>query len=110
MLNRQEEAKHMSVIEVCHYGMKSLFENNPKKALFNKSVLEDVKEHTFNIEEISLIKVLGGHRCDVVAKDAKGHRSFRVILEKNSTFSHFYKISDVREQKLVSKYQWRASL
>lgn len=110
MANRQDEVKHMSVMEVCHYGMKSLFENNPKEALFNRSVLNDVKDHTFKVEDIGLIKVLGGHRCDVIAKDAQGHRSFRVTLEKNSSFPHFYRIADVKEQKLVSKYQWRASL
>lgn len=110
MANRQDEAKYMSVMEACHYGMKSLFENNPKETLFNTSVLKDVKDHTFKVEDIGLIKVLGGHRCDVIAKDAKGHRSFLVTLEKNSSFPHFYKIADVKEQKLVSKYQWRASL
>lgn len=110
MLNREDANKPFSVMEACHYGMKSLFENNPTENLFNMSVIKDVKGHTFEVEEVSLVKVLAGHRCDVVAKDAKGYRSFLVVLEKNSSFPHFYKIADVREQKLVSKYQWRASL
>mgnify|MGYP006945858449 CR=1 FL=1 len=90
--------------------MKELFENNPTDKLFNKSVLKDVKEHLFEIEGIGLIKELSGFGCDVVAKDAKGHRSFKVRLEKNSSFPHFYKISDVREQGIVSQYQWKDSL
>ena len=97
-------------METCYVGMKELFENKPTEALFNKSVLNDVKELTFEIEEIGLIKQLSGFRCDVVARDTKGHRSFKVILEKNASFPHFYKIADIKEQRMASPYQWKDSL
>jgi len=97
-------------METCYMGMRELFDNHPTEKLFNKSVLKDVKEHIFEIEEIGLIKELSGFRCDVVAKDSKGHRSFRVALEKNASFPHFYKIADVKEQRLVTPYQWEDSL
>lgn len=106
MLNRQDDARHFSVMEACHYGMKSLFENNPNEALINGTVLKDVKGKKFEIEDISIVKVVDGNQCDVVAKDAKGFRSYLVVLEKNSSFPHFYKIADVKEQKLISSYQW----
>lgn len=87
--------------------MKELFENAPSEKLFNKSVLKEVKEKVFNIESIELVKALIGSRCDVVAKDSKGHRSFRVTLEKNANFPYFFKILDIKEQRLVSSYQWK---
>lgn len=90
MLNR-ESKNPMIPMEVCYQGMKSLFSNSPKESFFNKSVLNDVKEHTFEIENISLIKTLGDYHCDIVAVDHKGHRSYRVKLEKNSRFPHLYK-------------------
>ena len=110
LINHQEDNKKFSAMKTCYVGMKELFENNPTEKLFNKSVLKDVKEHTFEIEEIGLIKQLSGFRCDVVAKDSKGHRSFRVALEKNASFPHFYKIADVKEQRLAARYQWEDSL
>lgn len=87
--------------------MKSIFENNSNEELVGKKVLKDLKNKKFEIEGISLVKVKDGHHCDVVAKDSKGHRSYLVTLEKNSKFPHYYRIFDVRGQKIVSKYQWR---
>ncbi len=109
MLNR-ESSKPMESFEVCHHGMKSLFDNYPKKDFFNKSVLNDVKEVKFEVEKIGLIKMIGEYDCDVVVKDHKGHRSYRVKLEKNSSFPLHYKIVDVKGQKIVSSYQWRDEL
>lgn len=109
MANQKDDRKY-STFEACHYGMKSLFENNPSEDLFQKKVIEDTKDHKFEIDGISLIKVIDNYTCDVVAKDANGFRSYRVGLEKNSRFIHFYRIHDVKGQKLVSTYQWRASL
>lgn len=109
MLNR-ESKEPMEAFEVCHKGMKSLFDNYPTINFFNKSVLNDVKEVKFEVEKIGLIKMLGEYDCDVVVKDQKGHRSYRVKLEKNSKFPHLYQIVDVKGQKIVSPYQWRDDL
>ncbi len=99
-----------STFETCLYGMDKLFKNAQDETLFHKNVLKDTKEHQFKIDEINLVKVIDGHHCDVIAKDAKGFRSYRVTLEKNSKFPHLYRIFDVQGQKLVSNYQWRANL
>lgn len=109
MLNR-ESKEPMEAFEVCHKGMKSLFDNYPTNNFFNKSVLNDVKEVKFEVEKIGLIKMLGEYDCDVVVKDHLGHRSYRVKLEKNSKFPHLYQIVDVKGQKIVSSYQWRDEL
>lgn len=100
----------MNAIEVCYLGMKELFENNPTEMFFNDLVIKDVKGLTFKIQNIGLVKELSGDRCDVVAKDFKGYRSFLISLEKNGKFPHVYKIVDVKEQKLSSHYQWRESI
>ncbi len=87
--------------------MKAIFEHNPTLELHHKKVIKDLKGKNFQVDEISLIKVKDSHHCDVVAKDAKGYRSYAVTLEKNAKFPHLYKIFDVQGQKIVSKYQWR---
>jgi hypothetical protein len=109
-MGQRENNKKLTPLETCLYGMESLFENNGSKDYFNKSVLKETKDHLFYIDSISLVKVIDSHHCDVVAKDTKGHRSYRVTLEKSSKFTHFYRILDVQGQKLTSKYQWRTSL
>ena len=108
-LNR-EKVGYMNGFEVCHKGMKTLFNNLPNSNFFNQSVLNDVKEVTFEIEKISLIKMIGDYHCDVIAKDHKGHRGYRVKLEKNPSFTHYYRIADVKGQKLSSSYQWKEQL
>lgn len=100
----------MSAFEVCHQGMKGLFSNLPSDNLFNKVVLKDVEGKTFEVENLSLVKMLGDYHCDVVAKDHKGHRSYRVRLEKNPKFTHLYRIIDVKGQRLTSPYQWKEKL
>jgi hypothetical protein len=87
--------------------MEAIFEHNTSTELHHKKVIKDLKDKQFQIEEISLVKVRDGHHCDVVARDAKGFRSYSVTLEKNAKFPHLYKIFDVQGQKIVSKYQWR---
>lgn len=108
-LNRIK-VEEMSAFEVCHKGMTELFSNNPSSSFFNKTVLKDVKEEVFEVEQLSLIKMLGDYNCDVIAKDHKGHRSYRVRLEKNPKFSHLYRIVDVKGQRLTSSYQWEEKL
>ena len=100
----------MNGFEVCHKGMESLFNNLPKTEMFSESVINDVKEVNFEVEKISLIKMYGDYHCDVIAKDNKGHRSYRVNLEKNPKFTHLYQITNVKGQKLTSTYQWKEQL
>jgi len=90
--------------------MNKLFSNAPDEDYFSESVLEDVKEMKFQIDSVGLVKILNNYECDVVVKDPKGHRSYRVKLDKSPRFSHLYRISDVRGQKLVSNYQWEGNL
>ncbi|PIP92548.1 MAG: hypothetical protein COW00_00105 [Bdellovibrio sp. CG12_big_fil_rev_8_21_14_0_65_39_13] len=87
--------------------MKSIFENNSTKKLVHQKVLDDLKATHFEVEDITLVKMVNGLHCDVIAKDSKGYRSYAVTLEKNSKFDHLHRIFDVRGQKIVSPYQWR---
>ncbi|PIP93485.1 MAG: hypothetical protein COW00_14635 [Bdellovibrio sp. CG12_big_fil_rev_8_21_14_0_65_39_13] len=87
--------------------MKSVFENNSTKKLVHQKVLDDLKTTHFEVEEITLLKMVNGLHCDVIAKDSEGYRSYAVTLEKNSKFDHLYRIFDVRGQKMVSAYQWK---
>ena len=75
-----------------------------------KTLLKDVEKLKFEIDKITLVKVRDNYHCDVVARDAKGHRSYKVKLEKNSKFPHFYKIFDIQGQKIISTYQWKGDL
>lgn len=109
-LGQQKNNDKYSVLQICHIGMNDFFNNNPSTELFDKSVLEAVKGHKFKIEKIKLIKQRSSFNCDVVAQDSKGYRSFLVSLQKNSSFTHLYKISDVKEQKIISTYQWKDNI
>lgn len=107
MINLREEDRPFSTFETCHYGMKAIFEHNTNLDLHHKKVIADLKDHRFEIEKITLVKVKDDFHCDVVAKDKKGFRSYAVVLEKNAKFQHLYRIFDVRGVKLVSSYQWK---
>ena len=102
---QKEDHKQFNTFRTCLFGMNTLFNNNPDEHLFNKNVLKEVKEHSFSVDEIILVKVKGTYHCDVVTKDSKGFRSYLVTLEKNSSFRHLYRILDVKGQKIISKYQ-----
>ncbi len=93
-------------MESCVYGMEQIFSHNPNPDLIHTKIIEDLKGHKFKIEDITLVKKINGLSCDVVAKDVRGYRSYRVALEKNTRFPHLYRVLDVSEQKLISKYQW----
>ncbi len=84
-----------------------MFNNNPDNELLDNSIIKDMKEHHFKIEQISLVKQLDGFSCDVVAKDSKGFRSYLVELDKSQSFKHLYKVKNIRGQKIKSAYQWR---
>ena len=45
---------------------------------------------------MTLVKMINHYTCDVVIKDLKGFRSYRVSLERNSRFENFYRITDVK--------------
>src|SRR3989339_648743 len=91
--------KNYSTLETCLYGMESIFNNNADEVLVDRSVSEDVtkKQVVFDIERLHLVKYLDSSHCDVVAKDNLGYRNYRVTLEHNSSFEHYYKILDVSE-------------
>ncbi len=107
MLNRDKTKEHLSSFEVCLNGMHSIFENQESKSLVSDNVLNDVKDHQFQIEKITLVKLIDDYQCDVVAKDRKGHRSYKVQLDKSSKNPHLYKIVDIKGQAIVSNYQWK---
>jgi hypothetical protein len=89
------------------YGMRAVFNNASNEDLLDKSVILDLKEHQFKIDKITLIKVIDNYTCDVVAKDSKGHRSYRVQLAKSSRYPHLFKIQNIKGQKIKATYQWR---
>lgn len=101
------QAKAYSTLEACLYGMNSVFNNVPDKNLVGTEVIKDLQDHTFKVEKITLVKALDSYTCDVVAKDGEGLRSYRVMLEKNTSFKHQYRLIDIKGQSLVSQYQWR---
>ena len=90
--------------------MQALFNNDATEEHFNKDVLKEVADKKFEIESITLVKVIDSLNCDVVAKDNKGFRSYRVGLEKSKKFAHFHRIVDVKGQKIESSYQVGANL
>ena len=103
---QRERLKPFSTLEACYYGMRSLFIHDPDKNLLHKSVLKKVKGRHFKSHNITLVKAIGHHHCDVVAKDTKGYRSYRINLEKNPRFIHLYRIFHIQEQQLTNPYQW----
>ena len=100
-----------SPFQICYHAMQSLLiENNPDVKLFNESVLNDTKNKTFNIDIITLVKLVGNDKCDVVTQDSKGFRSYQIKLEKSSKFKRFYRVLEVKGQKIASEYQWKDKL
>ncbi|OFZ38158.1 MAG: hypothetical protein A2504_17025 [Bdellovibrionales bacterium RIFOXYD12_FULL_39_22] len=87
--------------------MESIFNNNPDETLVERSVSDDIakKQIVFDIERVHLVKYLDNSHCDVVAKDSVGYRNYRVTLEHNSKFKHYYRILDVSETQIESRYQ-----
>jgi hypothetical protein len=99
-----------STIEACYFGMKGVVGNNPDERLIKKEILKDLEGKTFKVQGINLVKKLDSHSCDVVVKDDKGVKSYLVELEKSSRYAHGVKLFNIKGQKVVSKYQWRAML
>jgi hypothetical protein len=106
----KENNPKLTTIEACYKGMNELFSNNTDKKLHHKNLIADVKGKSFNVEHIMLVKMLDSTHCDVVVRDPKGFRSYLVTLEKNSKFTYFYRLFDVKGQKIISGYQHKGSL
>lgn len=85
--------------------MNSVFDNNPRHELIGSKVIKDLKEMKFKIDKIHLVKVNDNYNCDVFTKDSKGVRRYNVSLDKSIHFSHLYKIVDIKEDKVDSRYQ-----
>ena len=107
-LFNKKEIKSFNTMESCMHGIQSVFNNTPNKELVDDSVIKDLKGHKFRVEKITLVKAIDSYSCDVVARDSKGHRSYRLTLDKNSEFTHGFKITNIKGQKIISKYQWEA--
>lgn len=87
--------------------MNSIFNNNPDEKLLNKTILKDLlkKENEFKVDNIHLVKVVNNYECDVFSRDHKGVRRYLVKLEKNTKFTHLYRILDISEKTVDSRYQ-----
>ncbi|MBI2522485.1 MAG: hypothetical protein HYV97_18840 [Bdellovibrio sp.] len=109
VVNTRDEIPY-STVEACYFGMKSIIGNAPDPDLVSSQVINDLTQQKFNVEDITLVKLVDLYLCDVVVRDTRGFRSYAVTLEKNLNFPHLYRILDVKGQKLVSEYQWEKSL
>ncbi len=97
--------KKFNTFETCYFGMESIFNNAPNPKLIDKKVIKDLKDKSFNIENLHLVKVLDSYNCDVFSRDSKGVRRYQVSLDKNSHFDHLFKIININETKVTSRYQ-----
>ncbi|MEX0799360.1 MAG: hypothetical protein WD025_07940 [Bacteriovoracaceae bacterium] len=106
-LSKYNNATKYSSFEACYYGIKSIVENNPNKDLLNKNILKDLEslKKSFSVELLGQVKVLSPFQCDVFVKERRGTRRFQVTLEKNSKFSYFYKVLDIKERRIDMEYQ-----
>lgn len=86
--------------------MRGVFLGSADEDLVKQEVIEAAKAMKFQIEGITLIKMIGALNCDVVVKDLKGYRAYQVSLERSSKFEYEFRIADVKGQKLISDYQW----
>ena len=101
------QGEKFSSIETCFQGMRSIVNNAPDPELISEKVILDIEKEDikFSVERIHIVKYLDGLHCDVITKDPQGYRSYLVTLQKNSKFNHFFKITDVKGQKIISRYQ-----
>ena len=101
------KTEHFGSVEACLKGMESLVNNTSDPKIINEKVIDDIQKHQikFNVERIHLVKYLDGLNCDVITKDSDGFRSYQVSLEKSLRFDHLFKITDVKEQPIISEYQ-----
>jgi len=101
------KTEHFGSVEACLKGMESLVNNTSDPKIINEKVIDDIQKHQikFNVERIHLVKYLDGLHCDVITKDSDGFRNYQVSLEKSLRFEHLFKITDVKEQPIISEYQ-----
>ena len=105
VLKGQKKPVALNTIETCYRGMSSVFNNMPNRELVSEKIMKDLKETTFKIDKIHLLKVIDGYNCDVFTKDSQGVRRYNVSLDKSIHYSHTYKIVDIKETKVDSRYQ-----
>jgi len=71
----------------------------------NKKLVKDLEKVKFDVEKIHLVKMIDSFSCDVFTTDPKGVRRYQVALEKNTRFTHLYRLIDIKERKISSRYQ-----
>ena len=96
----------VTALDVCQQGMRHILLHQEDEDLVSEEVIKAAKSMQFQIEAITLVKMIGALNCDVVVKDAKGYRGYRVSLGRSSKHKFEYQIIDVKGQKLISDYQW----
>lgn len=92
-------------LEACYFGMESIVRNSPSKDLVNQKLIKELEDVTFKVDQIHLIKIVDSFSCDVFTTDPKGVRRYQVSLEKNDRFAHLYRLIDIKEKKINSRYQ-----
>jgi len=71
----------------------------------NNKLIKDLEKVSFNVERIHLVKMIDSFSCDVFTTDSKGVRRYQIALEKNTRFAHLYRLIDIKERKVSSRYQ-----
>ena len=85
--------------------MQSIVNNNPKMELMNNKLIKDLQKISFSVEKIHLAKMIDSFSCDVFTTDSNGVRRYQVALEKNTRFTYLYRLIDIKERKVDSRYQ-----
>ena len=93
------KAREYAPLEICHHGMKALFEKSDDGELIHPSVLEKFKKHDFPFRRITSVRVKDSANCTVSARFAKRKRTWRVKLEKSPHFKRGRRILDARRIK-----------
>ena len=95
-LNAPDGAREFEPVDICHHGMRAIFEKSDHGILLDGSVIRDIKKYQFNFERIVSIKIVDSMNCIVTARFADGDRRYKVKLEKSPRFRHGYRILDAR--------------
>ena len=66
------EKREFEPMEICHHGMKAVFQKSDRGDLLHESVLRDIKDYQFKFERIVSIEVEDSLNCTVKAKFADG--------------------------------------
>ena len=93
------DAREYDTLEICHYGMKAIFEKSDDGELLDESVLEDIKNLNFDFHRILSVKYKNSTNCTVSARFGDGIHHYRVKLEKSPRFKRGVRILDARGGK-----------